>query len=98
MHESPAALPIACPSVFNPTWTRAVERSAPRLSISGHDHETPLRNGSWRAQIGSTTCVNVRQAERDFHHAIADFEFAEGAPALPKRIVLWAFLGDRRSS
>ena len=95
MHECPVGLPLAHPAVFNPTWTTAIERFSPLLSVSGHDHETPIENSTWHTRWQETTCVNLGQAEMDFHHCIIDFEFGGSHPALPTRITLRAFPQDR---
>ena len=91
MHECPMGLPLARPTVFNPAWTTAVERFSPLLTVSGHDHETPLENGTWHARWQKTTCINVGQAELDFHHCIIDFEFDDSHPALPAKITVRSF-------
>ena len=91
MHESPMGLPLAHPKVFNPGWTDAVERYSPKLVVCGHDHDTPLENGTWHAPLGSTTCINIGQAENDFHYAILDFEFESSVPSLPSKITVRAF-------
>jgi Icc-related predicted phosphoesterase len=91
MHESPVGLPLSNPRVFNPGWTQAVESYSPRITASGHDHDTPLENGVWHGRLGDTTCINVGQAENDFHYAVLDFEFAESAPSLPEKITVEAY-------
>ena len=85
MHECPVGLPLARPAVFNPAWTTAIERFSPLLTVSGHDHETPLATSTWQARWQETTCVNVGQAEMNFHHCIIDFEFRDSHPALPTK-------------
>jgi Icc-related predicted phosphoesterase len=91
MHESPVGLPLANPRVFNPAWTGAAERFSPRLVIAGHDHDTPLTNGTWHARLGDSVAVNVGQAEMNFHYTVLDFEFAGATPCLPSRIRVRAF-------
>lgn len=38
-----------------------VERHQPRLTLSGHIHESPRKSGAWRDHIGETVCVNPGQ-------------------------------------
>jgi hypothetical protein len=80
MHECPAGPPLARPAASNPFWARAIEQFSPLLTVSGHDHTTPIETGTWHAQWHRTTCVNVGQSEMDFHHCLIDFEFAENCP------------------
>ena len=91
MHESPIALPLAKPLAFQATWREAVERYSPRLTISGHDHATPIMTGQWHASLGDTVCVNVGQAEMDFHYVLLDLEFSKDVPSLPCKITVRAF-------
>jgi hypothetical protein len=84
-------LPLANPRVFNPVWTAAVERYLPCVTVSGHDHDTPMESGTWRAPLASTTCINVGQAETVLHFAVLDFEFNGAAPSLPTKITVQAF-------
>jgi len=98
MHESPVGYPLTHPSIINPVWTSAVERFAPRLVISGHDHETPLENGTWHAKLESTTCINVGQTEEDFHYSVIDFTFPCNSPSLPSTITIKAMPGEQEIS
>jgi len=91
MHECPMGLPLANPRVFNPAWTQAVKRYLPRVTVSGHDHDTPLENGVWHARLGGAMCINVGQAETVLHYAVLDFEFYQSVPSLPARITVRAF-------
>ena len=91
MHESPVGLPLAHPCTFNPAWTGAVERFAPRLVACGHDHSTPLKNGTWHTPLGKSTCLNVGQAETALHFAVLDFEFDRVAPSQPLKVLVRAF-------
>jgi len=95
MHQAPMALPLSRPDAFNPRWQRAIERFSPLLTISGHDHESPLESGAWLARWQETTCVNVGQAELDFHHCLVDFEFPNSKPCLPTKVTLHAFPQDQ---
>ncbi len=95
MHECPVGLPLARPSVFNPIWTTAIERFSPLLTVSGHDHDTPLETSTWHARWQGTNCVNAGQTELDFHHCIIDFEFRDARPALPTKIILRALPQDQ---
>ena len=77
MHESPVGLPLAKPEVFSPAWADAVERFGPLLVACGHDHDTPVENGMWHANLGQTVCVNAGQSESDFHYTLMDFDFPD---------------------
>jgi Icc-related predicted phosphoesterase len=91
MHESPVAQPIAHPQSRSLAWTGAVERYSPRVVVCGHDHNTPIRNRIWHAQLGDSLCVNVGQAEADFHYSLIDFKFEKELPCLPSQIKIRAF-------
>jgi Icc-related predicted phosphoesterase len=91
MHEPPAGDPIAHSQVFNPIWRRAVERYCPQLVICGHDHETPIRTGSWHTQLGKTMCVNVGQGIFGLHYTVVDFEFSDPASQVPSKIKVRAY-------
>ena len=91
MHESPVGLPLAHPRVFNPGWTDAVERYSPKLTLSGHDHHSPLANGAWHVLFEKTMCINVGQAETAFHYAVLDLEFEEAVPSQPSKAIVRAF-------
>jgi len=94
MHEPPAGTPLSqfdSPVAGNPKWRSAIERIRPILTISGHDHQTPIRNGKWHHRIGSTTCVNVGQTEHGpLHYCIVEAEFSGDAPSLPTRMTVTA--------
>lgn len=91
LHESPVAFPLSMPRAANGLWWEAVVRFQPKLSISGHDHCSPIATGTWHARVGHTTCVNVGQAESELHYVIIDFEFANTNPSLPTSIHVRAF-------
>jgi Icc-related predicted phosphoesterase len=91
LHEPPVGPPIADPRHFNPIWTSALERFSPRLTVCGHDHSSPVQNGSWHTQFGNTVVINVGQTDKNFHYTVLDVEFDGPAPALPRRISARAF-------
>lgn len=91
MHEPPVGLPVADPRLFNPIWTTAIEQFGPVLAIAGHDHNTPLQNGTWRASVGKTMCLNVGQSTNQLHYVVLDFEFSEVSPSVPVQIGVRAF-------
>jgi len=91
MHECPMALPLANPRVFNPNWKEAVESYSPIVTVSGHDHETPLKSGLWHALLGGSRCINVGQAETVLHYAVLDFEFTDSSPRLPSKTIVRPF-------
>jgi hypothetical protein len=59
------ALGISLPGAARlwPNPQQAIERFSPLLTISGHDHQTPIRTGCRHYRIGQTTCVNVGQTD-----------------------------------
>ena len=95
MHEPPAGTPLsAAGSVVegNPDWVTAIERFSPWLTISGHDHITPIRSGHWHHRIGRSTCVNVGQTDKGpLHFCLVEAEFDGGAPNLPIRMQVTAY-------
>jgi len=94
MHEPPSGTPLSQPNspvAGNPQWRSAIERFRPIVTISGHDHQTPISRGKWHHRIGSTTCVNVGQTERGpLHYCVVQAEFAGNAPGLPTRMTVTA--------
>jgi len=97
MHEPPVARPIASPATYNPDWTDAVERFRPLLTVSGHDHHTPLEHGTWHTKLGDTVCVNVGQDATDLHYGLIEFEFRQEQPCLPTRVIVRAFPWNQRT-
>ena len=95
MHEPPAGTPLsAAGSVVegNPDWVTAIERFAPWLTISGHDHITPIRSGRWHHRIGRTTCVNVGQTDSGpLHYCVVEAEFDSSTPCLPIHMKVTAY-------
>ena len=94
MHEPPSGTPLSQPNspvAGNREWRTAIERFRPILTISGHDHDMPIRNGKWYHRIGSTTCVNTGQKEvGPLHYCLVEAEFADDAPGLPVRMSVTA--------
>jgi Icc-related predicted phosphoesterase len=41
---------------------RLIERTQPLLTLHGHIHESPLRSGKWKVEMGKTVCVQPGQA------------------------------------
>lgn len=64
MHEPPAGTGLSTTITGNIEWATAVRRFQPRLVVSGHDHQTPLRTRRWHAKLGRTVCVNTGQARK----------------------------------
>lgn len=91
MHESPVAQPIATSQSQNLAWRAAVEMYLPRVVVCGHDHNTPIRRRTWHARFGESLCINVGQAETDFHYSLLDFRFAKSTPCLPTQVKIRAF-------
>jgi len=95
MHEPPAGTPLTArhPMVEgNPEWVQAIERYSPWLTISGHDHQTPIRSKCWHHRIGQTTCVNVGQTDNGpLHYCVIEAEFESASPSLPSRMQVTAY-------
>ncbi len=78
-------------------WRTAIEKYQPWITLSGHDHETPVFDGFWRDQIGQTTCINAGQPMRltqktkVLHYCVLDFDFVGTEPTLPKRMTVTAY-------
>jgi len=99
-HEPPAGTCICDqegPLAGVDEWRMAIEFYQPFVTISGHDHETPVFDGSWHDVVGQTLCVNVGQpvrlnkAKQILHYCLIDFEFAAAKPALPLQTTVTAF-------
>lgn len=95
MHETPAGTRLSQKGTVvagNPEWNNAIERFSPWLTISGHDHQTPLRNNCWHHKIGQTVCVNVGQSDSDpLHYCLVEAEFTGNTTSLPARLRVSAF-------
>jgi hypothetical protein len=65
LHEPPRGSAIAAdhPILAQQAWTAAIRRYQPHLTISGHDHQTPLRSGTWHCRIEQTVCCNPGQTD-----------------------------------
>ena len=87
MHEPPTGTPLTqsgSPVEGNPDWINAIDRFSPWLTISGHDHLTPLRSRVWHHRLGQTTCVNVGQTDHGpLHYCLIQAEFKSASPDLP---------------
>jgi Icc-related predicted phosphoesterase len=95
MHEPPSGTPLSkLGSVVegNLEWVQAIERFSPWLTISGHDHRTPIKSKRWNCRIGQTTCVNVGQTDNGpLHYCLIEAEFESASPSLPTRMVVTAY-------
>ena len=95
LHIPPVGRPIAHPEAFSPWFCDLVDKYLPMLTISGHDHATPLRHSTWNCKEEQTICVNVGQGGLETFYACVDFQFEEGK-ILPPKITVTAMPGDRR--
>jgi Icc-related predicted phosphoesterase len=90
MHQPPAGTRLSAetgPMAGVLQWTAAIERSSPLLTISGHDHETPLRHHCWHERVRQTTCVNVGQKlDGPLHYCLVEIEFKKPVPSRPSRL------------
>src|ERR1039458_8201850 len=74
----------------------AIERYSPLLTVSGHDHETPVRRGCWWEKVGRTVCLNVGQKlDGPLHYCVLEFTFPQSTPSLPSRIRVSAYPWDQ---
>ena len=92
MHEPPCC-DIAAQEACDPDWLEAIELYQPLLTISGHDHSTPLKGGRWQTMIGNTIAVNAGQrvqpgkkAAGPLIYCTVEFEFPNGRPQIASRI------------
>ncbi len=73
MHEPPAGTGLSTAITANAEWATTVRRFQPRLVVSGHDHQTPLRTRRWHAKLGRTVCVNTGQTHKPpLRYAVID--------------------------
>src|ERR1017187_5443871 len=77
-------------------WREAIERYSPLLTVSGHDHVTPVRRGCWWDKVGRTVCINVGQKlDGPLHYCVLEFTFPKSTPSLPSRIRMSAYPWDQ---
>ena len=88
MHEPPST-ELADAEACDPDWFNLIELYQPALTISGHDHSTPLRTGRWQTKLGGTVAVNTGQRVTPgkapagpLIYCVAEFEFPNGRPRL----------------
>ena len=95
MHEPPAGTPLSASGTVvegNPDWVWAIERFSPWLTISGHDHQTPIRKKLWHHRIGRTLCINVGQTDHGpLRYCFIEAEFTNDTPSLPVQMRVTAF-------
>lgn len=100
LHEPPALTKLCAEEGLMAgveEWREAIQKYQPWLTVSGHDHETPVFDGFWRDRIGRTTCLNLGQPVRltkktkALHYSLMDFEFAGSEPSLPQRVAVTAY-------
>ena len=95
MHEPPTGTPLTVRQGSlsgNPAWNEALSRFSPLLTISGHDHQSPINNKQWYCKVGQTTCVNLGQSENGLlHYGLIEAEFSKDTPCLPSRMRVTAY-------
>ncbi len=65
-HEPPFAGNLSRVDLANPAWKLAVERFCPKVTVSGHDHKTPIETGTGQEDWYPRYCViEFEFAERD---------------------------------
>jgi Icc-related predicted phosphoesterase len=95
MHETPTGTRLSQKGTVvdgNPDWNGAIERFSPWLTISGHDHQTPLKNKCWHYKIGQTVCVNAGQSDSGpLHYCLVEAEFIGNRISLPSKLTVTAY-------
>ena len=95
MHEPPVGNPLSQAGSLvegNPDWNSAIERFRPWITISGHDHATPIKRKRWYHRLDATVCVNVGQSDRGpLHYCVVEAEFAGEASGLPTTMNVTAY-------
>jgi len=95
MHEPPTGTPLSQPGSVvegNWAWAHAIYDFAPWLTISGHDHLTPIRAKRWYCEFQNSTCVNVGQSDHGpLHYCLVEAEFKGISPSLPTRLQVTAY-------
>ena len=95
MHELPTGTPLTVksgPVSGNPAWNEAIARFSSLLTISGHDHRSPIRNQRGHHRVGQTKYVNLGQSGTGpLHYGLVEAEFTKGTPCFPShmRIAVW---------
>ncbi len=86
-HELPFAGNLSRVDLANPAWKLAVERFCPKVTVSGHDHKTPIETGTWIEWHGETACLNTGQEDWYPRYCVIEFEFAErDCSGLPSKV------------
>ena len=95
MHEPPSGTPLSEQNSVtegDPEWRAAIERYSPMLTISGHDHATPIRSKVWHHRISKTICVNAGQTEHGpLHYTVVEAFFTGESRSLPVRLRISAY-------
>jgi len=95
MHEPPTGTRLSQKGTVvagNPNWNNAIERFSPWLTISGHDHQTPLKNKCWHHKIGQTVSINVGQSDSGpLHYCLVEAEFTGNRISLPAKLKVTAY-------
>jgi Icc-related predicted phosphoesterase len=95
MHEPPAGTPLSSPASVvegNLEWVWAIKHFSPWLTISGHDHLTPIHSDRWHHRIGQTICVNAGQTvSGPLHYCLVEVAFRSVSPSLPTRMAVTAY-------
>ena len=50
-----------------------IKQNQPLLTLHGHIHESPAMTGFWKAEFGSTTCIQAGQTD-DLVYVVADLD------------------------
>ncbi len=102
MHEPPSGTRLSVatgPLAGNDEWRDAITDYSPLLVICGHDHQTPLRGGSWRERVGQSWCLNAGQTRDTLHYFVIDVIFKDRQPSLASEMkVVYCPSGERLSA
>jgi Icc-related predicted phosphoesterase len=87
MHEPPSRK-LAETFFTSGEWSQAVKDYQPLVTVSGHDHNTPLKSGCWHTRIGRTISINLGQRVHPpgkLLYCILDFSFPGDQPCFPRK-------------
>jgi len=96
MHEPPDGSQLSQasgPLSGNVEWRECIERFFRKVTVFGHDHETPIKNRRWHQRLPSrSVLVNIGQTPAGpFQHCVIEMEFNQSIPCLVKKVKITAY-------